>query len=125
MERFLAAHLSFSGRGFDLVLFWDTADYLPEELLVPVLTRIHEVMAPGGQMLALFHQAAARSKPGGKEDFCRYHLTDTNKVDVQRVGEYPPLNSYTNRQIERLLESFKGFHFFLGKDNVREVVVTR
>jgi hypothetical protein len=125
IERFLAAHLNFSGRGFDLVLFWDTADYLPEELLVPVLARIHEVMAPGGQMLALFHQATGRPGTGEKADFCRYHLTDTNKVEVQRAGEYPLLNNYTNRQIERLLESFKGFHFFLGKDNVREVVVTR
>jgi hypothetical protein len=91
---------------------------------VPVLTRIHEVMAPGGQMLALFHQATGR-QGGEKADFCRYHLSDTNKVDVQRAGEYPLLNNYTNRQIERLLGSFKGFHFFLGKDNVREVVVTR
>jgi len=35
VDRFLAAHLNFSGRGFDVVLFWDTADYLPQELLVP------------------------------------------------------------------------------------------
>jgi len=33
VEGFLAAHLNFSGRGFDVVLFWDTADYLPQELL--------------------------------------------------------------------------------------------
>jgi hypothetical protein len=46
-------------------------------------------------------------------------------VDVQRAGEYPQLANYTNRQIERLLESFKGFHFYLAKDNMREVVVTR
>jgi hypothetical protein len=46
-------------------------------------------------------------------------------VDVQRAGEYPQLANYTNRQIERLLEPFKGFHFFLAKDNIREVVVTR
>src|ERR1700678_3493148 len=55
VDRFLAAHLDFSGRGFDVVLFWDTADYLPEELLGPVLERIHQVMTPGGQMLAMFH----------------------------------------------------------------------
>src|SRR5580698_10200043 len=30
VERFLATHLNFSGRGFDVVLFWDTADFLPE-----------------------------------------------------------------------------------------------
>ena len=46
-------------------------------------------------------------------------------MDVQRAGDYPLLNIYTNRQIESLFGSFKSFHFFLGKDNVREVVVTR
>ncbi len=126
VERFLATHLSFSGRGFDVVLFWDTADFLPEELLAPVLDRIHEVMAPGGQMLTMFHSPSSTSALGApKAEFCRYHLTDTNKVDVQRAGDYPLLNNYTNRQIEKLLSAFKGYHFFLGKDNVREVVVTR
>lgn len=126
VERYLASHLNFSGRGFDVVLFWDTADYLPEELIGPVLARIHEVMAPGGEMLAMFHSQPNASAPAApKPAFCRYHLTDANKVDVQRAGEYPLLNTYTNRQIEKLLEAFNGFHFFLGKDNVREVVVTR
>lgn len=126
VERFLAAHLNFSGRGFDIVLFWDTADYLPEELLGPALERIHEVMEPAGRMLAMFHpQAGASSMGVPNPAFSRYHLTDTNKVDVQRAGDYPLLNTYSNRQIEKLLASFKGFHFFLGKDNVREVVVTR
>jgi len=125
VERFLAAHLDFSGRGFDVVLFWDTADYLPQELLSPVFERIHTVMVPGGQMLAMFHRASTEFVAGGKSDFHRYHLTDQTMVDVQRAGEYPQLANYTNRQIERLLSSFKGFHFFLAKDNMREVVVTR
>jgi len=126
VERFLAAHLNFSGRGFDVVLLWDTADYLPEELLGPVLERMHAVMEPGGQMLAMFHSPASASALGAPNPgFSRYHLTDTNKVDVQRAGDYPLLNTYSNRQIEKLLASFSGFHFFLGKDNVREVVVTR
>jgi predicted ATPase len=91
-----------------------------------VLDRIHEVMAPGGQMLTMFHSPSSTSALGTpKAEFCRYHLTDTNKVDVQRAGDYPLLNNYTNRQIENLLSAFKGYHFFLGKDNVREVVVTR
>jgi hypothetical protein len=126
VERFLAAHLNFSGRGFDVVLFWDTADYLPEELLAPVLERIHAVMVPDGQMLAMFHPPVGASALGrAKTDFHRYHLTDRDDVDVQRAGEYPMLANYSNRQIERLFGSFKGFHFFLAKDNVREVVVTR
>ncbi len=127
VERFLATHINFTGRGFDVVLFWDTADYLPEDLLGPVLDRIHGVMAPGGQMLAMFHSPtnSSSSIPAAKADFCRYHLTDKTQVDVQRAGEYPQLNNYTNRQIEKLMAEFKGYHFFLGKDNLREVVVTR
>src|ERR1700710_1180954 len=31
VERFLATNLNFSGRIFDAVTFWDTADYLPQE----------------------------------------------------------------------------------------------
>lgn len=126
VARFLTTHLSFSGRGFDVVLFWDTADYLPDELLAPVLERIHEVMAPEGQLLAMFHSPTSSSASGpARTDFCRYHLTDRSEVDVQHAGDYPLINNYTNRQIEKLFESFKGYHFFLGKDNLREVVVTR
>src|SRR5258707_8475337 len=47
VDRFLAANFNFSGRNFDVVILWDTADYLPEPLLAPVFSRIHEVMEPG------------------------------------------------------------------------------
>lgn len=126
VDRFLATHLDFSGRGFDVVLFWDTADYLPGELLSPVLARLHSVMAPGGQMLAMFHPApGVAGVSNAKPDFHRYHLTDASAVDVQRAGDYPVLHNYTNRQVEKLFEAFKGYNFFLSKDNMREVVVTR
>ncbi|HEX3572315.1 MAG TPA: SAM-dependent methyltransferase, partial [Acidobacteriaceae bacterium] len=39
VERFLTTHLNFSGRGFDIVLLWDTPDYLPEPIVAPVLQR--------------------------------------------------------------------------------------
>lgn len=126
VERFLETHLDFSGRGFDVVLFWDTADYLPDQLVAPVIERIHQVMAPGGHLLMMFHSATGTSSSGtSRTDFCRYHLTDKASLDVQHAGEYPLLSTYTNRQIEKLLENFKSYHFFLSKDNVREVLVTR
>jgi hypothetical protein len=91
-----------------------------------VLNRLYEVMAPGGQMLAMFHSASSSASPAViRTDFCRYHLTDHSQIDVQRAGDYSILNNFTNRQIEKLLSEFKAFHFFLGKDNLREVVVTR
>lgn len=125
VERFLSTHLTFSGRGFDIVLFWDTADYLPEPIVAPVFQRLHQVMESNGQMLAMFHSAATASVTPQRTDFSRYHLTDTNRLDVQRAGDYRLLNTFTNRQIEKLLEEFKSFTFFLSKDNVREVLVTR
>jgi len=121
VERFLATHLNFSGRSFDVVTFWDTADYLPQALLQPVIDRIYEVMVPEGQMLAMFHL----SSTGANSEFYRYHLTDKDAVEMQRTGNHPILQTYNNREIEKLFSAFKSFHFFLGKDNLREVLVTR
>src|SRR5580704_15616968 len=71
VEGFLKSNLNFSGRMFDVVILWDTADYLPEPLLEPVFSRIHQVLQPGGLMLAFFHTSA-----NSDTNFCRYHLTD-------------------------------------------------
>jgi len=82
-------------------------------------------------VLAMFHSATGGYSAGfggqtaARPEFSRYHLTDRSAVDVQRAGEYAWLRSYTNREIERLFGAFQSFHFFLSKENVREVVVTR
>lgn len=120
VEGFLAANLNFSGRNFDIVLIWDTADYLPEPLVAPVFSRIHKVMEPGGLMLGFFH---ATTDPN--TSFCRYHLTDTDVVEMQRAGSYTLQHIYSNRKIENLLSEFSSYRFFLAKDSLREVIITR
>ena len=120
VDRFLAANLNFSGRNFDVVILWDTADYLPEALVEPIFSRLHEVMEPGGQMLAFFH---ATADPGTV--FCRYHLTDSEVVEIQKAGNFPLLHIYSNRKIENLLREFSTYRFFLAKDSLREVIITR
>lgn len=127
VNNFLKANLNFSGRVFDVVMFWDTADYLPEELLIPIFSRLHQVMQPGGVLLAFFHSKPSSSSQstGGSTAFSRYHLTDTDVVEMQRAGDYPIINTYNNRQIENMLSDYSGFRFFLAKDNLREVIVTR
>lgn len=121
VKGFIEANLNFSGRTFDVVILWDTADYLPEPLLVPIMARIYEVLQPGGQLLAFFH-----SKNTGPEvAFRRYHLTDTPNVEMQLAGNQPLLRAFNNRQIEKLLEQFSGTKFFLAKDSLREVVAIR
>jgi Methyltransferase domain len=120
VEGFLEANLNFSGRMFDVVILWDTADYLPEQLLEPVFSRIHQVLQPGGLMLAFFHATAT-----GETSFCRYHLTDSDVVEMQRAGNYPLVQIYSNRKIENMLSEFSNYRFFLAKDSLREVIVTR
>jgi hypothetical protein len=120
VERFLAANLNFSGRNFDVVLLWDTADYLPEPLVAPIFSRIHQVMEPGGLMLGFFHST---TDPGTR--FCRYHLTDSDVVEMQRAGNYSLHQIYSNRKIEHLLSAFSSYRFFLAKDSLREVIITR
>ncbi len=119
VEGFLKANLNFSGRAFDVVILWDTADYLPAELVTAVFKRIHDVMVPGGHMLAFFHV-----KPG-EGVLYRYHLTDTENVEMQKSGDFEQLHTYHNRQIENMLSEFASYRFFLAKDNLREVIVTR
>ena len=121
VSRYLDENLDFAGRVFDVVTLWDTADYLPEALVQPVINRIHSVMEPGGRILAFFH-----SKPSGDDTvFSRYHLTGTDQVEMQRNGEHPIQRAYTNRQIEALFKGFASYKFFLAKDTLREVIVVR
>ena len=124
---FLDANLKFSGRMFDVVLLWDAADYLPELLLPDLMHRLHEVIAPEGQMLAFFHAkpTAGSSATPVDNGFFRYNLTGNETIDLQRAGHFPILSMYTNRQIETLLKDFSNFRFFLAKDTLREVIATR
>lgn len=121
IPRFLKDNLDFSGRVFDVVTLWDTADYLPEPLVGPVIERLYEVMEPAGQLLALFH-----SKLTGEDTtFSRYHLTATDQLDLQSIGNHPILHTYTTRQVETLFKRFASHKFFLAKDTLREVILVR
>ncbi|MDQ2735121.1 MAG: SAM-dependent methyltransferase [Pseudomonadota bacterium] len=121
VDRYLNDNLDFSGRVFDVVTLWDTADYLPEALVQPVIDRIHGVMEAGGQLLAFFHSKTT----GDDTTFSRYHLTANDQVQMQRIGVHPILRTYTTRQVEHLFKNFASYKFFLAKDTLREVIVTR
>jgi hypothetical protein len=121
VERFLVSNLNFSGRTFDVVILWDTVDYLPTELVPAVIERIYQVTEEHGLVLAFFHT----KDTGADSAFCRYHLTDSEVVEMQRAGDYPVRAIYSNRQVENLLSAFRTYRFFLAKDNLREVIATR
>ena len=124
---FLESNLQADGRNFDVVLLWDAADYLPEALLPSLIAQLSASMAPDGKLLAFFHGKPASGQTVKADDssYVRYHLTDTENLEMQRMGSFPIQQRYNNRQIESLLADFSNFRFFLGKDNLREVIATR
>ena len=119
-QRFIQENLDFGGRHFDVITFWDTADYLPLELVAPVIERLFDVLSPGGRLLAFFH-----TKNASDTSFVRYHLTPESHVDMQKIGNYPITGRFQNRQIEQLFHAYASYRFFLAKDSLQEVIVTR
>jgi SAM-dependent methyltransferase len=120
-ERFIATNLDFSGRDFDVILLWDTASYLPPQLVPALFVRLREVLRPSGKLLAFFHGRLE----GPETSFSRYQLSNDDDLVLIGSGNFPVRQIYQNRQVEKFLEGYSSFRFFLGKDNVREVLAVR
>jgi hypothetical protein len=121
VQGFLNHTLTFTGRMFDVVLLWTALDYLPQPFVAPVVEHLHTFMNPGGQVLAFFH-----TKTQGEEAMrFRYHLTDSDEVEMQMTQQFPIQRAFTNRSIERLFAGWSGHRQFLAKDSVSEVLITR
>lgn len=120
-ERFKNAQLDFSGRDFDIVLLWDTADYLPLPLASALFERLREVTRPGGRLLGFFHGKS----DGPNVGYARYHLTEGPELRIVGNDSLPIHQTFQNRQIENFLDGFGTIRFFQGTDNVREVLGLR
>ena len=118
---FIAKHMDFGDRKFDIVLLWDALDYIPDSIADAVLRRLTLVLSEHAQTLAFFHS----KKSGPETIFCRYHITDSDTLETQAGTNHPVVRNYQNRQIENLLQDLGSCRFYLAKDNTREVVVSR
>ncbi|HUY82298.1 MAG TPA: methyltransferase domain-containing protein [Acidobacteriaceae bacterium] len=118
---FFEQNLNFGGREFDIVLLWTSLDYIPAPLVKPLIEQLQSKLPPGGRILANFHSKAI----GYNTAFCRYHVTDSSTVEMQESHPHPILRVYTNRNIEKLFSGFSNYRFFLAKDNLYEVIITR
>jgi len=121
VARFMDQTLDFAGRRFDVVLLWTTLDYIPQPLVQPLIDHLYKAMHTGGRVLAIFHTKTT----GPNTAYCRYHLTDGDSIEMQESEPHPVLHVYTNRMIEKLFSRFGNYRFFLAKDNIYEVIITR
>lgn len=120
-ERFAESVLDFSGRDFDVILLWDTADYLPPQLVPALFARLRAVIRPGGMLLAFCHGKIE----GPDNGYARYQLTETAELRLLGNEPLPVRQVISNRQVEKYLEGFGTVRFFQGVDNLREVIATR
>ncbi len=136
-KRFLEENLVYENNTFDCVLCWNLADYLDESLVKPVVGRLWSVMKPGGVLLAFFH-----TQDAGPDAPCyRFHIVGSDTLEMQPIYPHPDARSdsaksgaisnfrlqrvFNNRHIENLFRDFSSKKFFLARDSVREVLVSR
>ena len=121
VDRFLRENLCFEREEFGAVMFWDLADYLPEPLVKPVIERIHVGMKAGAILLSFFHTKDA----GPEAPFYRYNIASKDTLELQPANPYKLERVFNNRHVENLFRDFSSIKFFLGRDNIREVLVIR
>jgi SAM-dependent methyltransferase len=136
IDRFMAENLVYEEGFFDAVLCWDAPDYLHADLVKPIVQRIHRIMKPHALLLAFFHTRDA----GPDAPYHRYHVTDQDNIQLQPIPAPLPGRDasgkaghthfrlqrvFNNRHIENLFHDYASIKFFLGRDNIREVLVVR
>jgi SAM-dependent methyltransferase len=134
VDRFLTENLLYTPASFDAVLFWDTPDYLHADLVKPLVQRIHRILKPQGLLLGFFHTRDA----GSDAPYHRYHIGSQDTLELQRIPPTVPGRKedpryhhfrlqrvFNNRHIENLFHDYSSIKFFLGRDNIREVLVVR
>jgi SAM-dependent methyltransferase len=119
--RFLAENIVYPESHFDAVLCWDVTDYLPEQLVKPLVDRIYSVLKPHGTLLAFFHDKDL----GTDSPFFRYHIAQPDTLEMEPKPSFRLQRIFNNRHVENLFANFTSRKFFLGRDNFREVIVVR
>jgi len=119
--KFFAENLNFPAGHFDAILCWDVADYLPEPLVKPLIERLQSLLKPKGHLLAFFHMKDA----GPESRYSRHHIVQEDTLELEPVEGFPLMRIFNNRHIENLFSEFASRKFFLGRDNIREVLMVR
>lgn len=120
-ERFMADNIRYEPESLDGVLVWDILDYVPEELVTPLVVRFHEVLRPGGVVLAFFH-----NRPEESFRFRRYRITARETVEmIDAPGGWKPQRIFQNRTLLNLFAAFRSSKTFLSRENLREAVFVK
>jgi SAM-dependent methyltransferase len=121
VAKFFAENFDYSENQFDAILCWDIADYLPEHVVKPLVEKLHKMLKPGGTILGFFHTQDA----GPDAPYFRYHIVQNDTLELAQGPNFRLQRVFNNRHVENLFKNFSSLKFFLGRDQIREVLVIR
>ncbi|HMC30842.1 MAG TPA: methyltransferase domain-containing protein [Candidatus Angelobacter sp.] len=119
--KFFSENLNYPAGHFDAILCWDVADYLPEPLVKPLVERLQTMLKAKGNLLAFFHTKDA----GAESRYSRHHIVQQDMLELEPIEGFRLQRIFNNRHIENLFKDFASRKFFLGRDNIREVLLVR
>jgi SAM-dependent methyltransferase len=118
---FVDEYLNFPRNQFDAILAWDSLEFLDSDVVHLAVARLEEVLRPGGGMLTFFHtQGRGESVPS-----CRYRIDGSNDLVLQPRDTRTLPTTFNNRSLERLFVDYESIKFFLTRDSIREVIVSK
>jgi hypothetical protein len=113
-EKFLETTMLYPDDTFDAVLMWDNLDYLDNELMTRLATRITSLVRDGGVVFAMFHTR----KP---VLFHRYKVLDAQNLELIPAScPFQPQRVFQNREISNLFSRYRSSKMFVGRDQIRE-----
>lgn len=121
IDKFAAMSLDYPEQEFDATLAWDSLQYFTPKLMGEVVGQLHRIMRPGAQLLAMFHAETT----AGQAPLCYYRIADAKNIQILPKGGHRPYRFLNNREIEKAFVGFSSVKFFLTRDHLREVIVTR
>lgn len=121
VRRFIDENLNFPSEQFDGILVWDSLEFLDEDLLAAAVFRLQAILKPGGTLLTFFHTHSR----GESVNVYRYQIHDHQTLQLRPRFSRTLPRTFNNRNLERLFGNFRSVKFFLAKDSLREVIVTR
>jgi hypothetical protein len=120
-RQFVDEHLNFARGQFDAILGWDALEFLDIDVLHLTTPRLNEILRPGGGLLTLFHTQSR----GASVPVYRYRIQGLDTLSLEPKNTRVLPNTFNNRSLERLFADYSSVKFFLTRDNLREVIVSR
>ncbi len=113
-EKFLESTMLYPDDTFDAILMWDILDYLDNDLMAKLATRITSLLRDGGVVFAMFHTRKPML-------FHRYRVLDAQSLElIPSTCPFQPQRVFQNREISNLFGRYRSSKMFVGRDQLRE-----